>query len=402
VDGPPGTGKTKVGTIAASKYLLEAKGHPKVAYLCYTHFASEHAQESLYSYGFGPSEVIRLHPSPAVTDEQKGIVGCWYDLKPLSNRQIRLLKASDLLLCTLHSSGRAFKIHNTRPKIIVDEFSQVNPAMFFSVLRKARYANPEGYVLLGDPMQLPVITTQPLLRPNIGNFIRRRKPIQSHQLEIQHRMHEDVCEAVNSLRASFNTFPIRSANEVKNRNLEGLDYTSENTNAEFREVLDPANPFVIINTDTLTGASEQRVFGGSITNIPEADLAAKLVKAFYECFVKANGKHLLPVVLSPYAAQIGEISSRLPEELRRQCVTIYRAQGREFPCVIISFVRNNPSGHIGFLDEAELRAQTYVGCSRAQAKLVLLLSSTTFLGHRHLDFEHLYQTPSAKIIDAQA
>jgi superfamily I DNA/RNA helicase len=215
-------------------------------------------------------------------------------------------------------------------------------------------------------------------------------------------MHEDVCDAVNSLRASFNTFPIRSGKDVKDRNLERLKYEWKNENPELREVLDPADPFVIVDTDRIANASEQRVFGGSITNAAEADLAARLAKAFHESFVLPGGEHLMPVILSPYSAQVGEISARLPEQLRNQCMTIYRAQGQEFPCVLVSFVRSNPSGNIGFLQEAELRAQTYVGCSRAQAKLVLLFSTNTFLGHGHMDFERLHQTRSGKLIDAMA
>ena len=62
-------------------------------------------------------------------------------------------------------------------------------------------------------------------------------------------------------------------------------------------------------------------------------------------------------------------------------MTIYKAQGREYPFVIVSFARKNPIQTIGFLAEPELRAQTYVACSRAMAKLVLLFSFSTFQGY---------------------
>ena len=54
---------------------------------------------------------------------------------------------------------------------------------------------------------------------------------------------------------------------------------------------------------------------------------------------------------------------------------------------------------IGFLDDLILKAQTYVACSRAQGKLVVLLSFDTFLGGGHTAFEYLRQTPKAHVVD---
>jgi superfamily I DNA and/or RNA helicase len=43
-------------------------------------------------------------------------------------------------------------------------------------------------------------------------------------------------------------------------------------------------------------------------------------------------------------------------------------------------VRKNPERRIGFLEDEKLRAQIYVACSRAQGKLILLMSQETFGG----------------------
>ena len=45
VEGPPGTGKTTVGVLAAAQYRLENR-RPQIAYLCYTHFAADRALEA--------------------------------------------------------------------------------------------------------------------------------------------------------------------------------------------------------------------------------------------------------------------------------------------------------------------------------------------------------------------
>ncbi|GAI09243.1 unnamed protein product, partial [marine sediment metagenome] len=84
--------------------------------------------------------------------------------------------------------------------MIFDEFSQINPALFFDVIYRIRSKMPDGFALLGDPLQLPVVTSQPRLETNIGTYILSLKNITSIPLKVQHRMHEDICSAINSMR----------------------------------------------------------------------------------------------------------------------------------------------------------------------------------------------------------
>jgi len=403
VDGPPGTGKTKVGTIAAAKYILENPGE-KVTYLCFTHFATDWAWRALQDLDFTPDSVIRLHHNPELTDWKKGIVGCRSDLTPLSRVEKAKLSNCGILLSTLYGAKRAFALQS-KPKIIIDEFSQVSPPMFFSILYRAYDCNPLGYALLGDPIQLPIITTQPNLLPNIGLYIMRRKMFdyEPHRLVEQHRMHEKICQAVNSIRRqAFHTYPLKTAERVRHRDLTGLKYRwDENkTPKEFRQIIDPANPVVLVNTDECK--PEDQIMG-STYNGKEAQFAVSLAEAIHNSFENQDGSRLVPVLLSPYAAQVGEIRRLLPSALRwyeqgqPSCITIYRSQGREYPCVILSLVRNNTTGFIGFLEKSEVKAQTYVACSRAQAKLIVLLSYKTFLGHAHADFEALYSSDVLRV-----
>jgi len=133
VDGPPGTGKTYVGTVATAKYLLE-NPRGKVSYLCYTHFATDCAWNMLKSFGFTRDYVMRVHHDPRRTNLREGIVGSKRrDLGDLSASVRMQLEGCGVLLCTLHGSPRVFSAQS-RPKVIVDEFSQVSPAMFFKPL----------------------------------------------------------------------------------------------------------------------------------------------------------------------------------------------------------------------------------------------------------------------------
>ncbi len=405
IEGPPGTGKTRVGVLSAAQYVLE-HDKPQIAYLTYTNYAAEKAREDFTRLGFNAENVIRLTSNPKEREWKRGIIGCSSFLTDLTPNELRLLKKASILISTLHGSGRIFKVHK-QPLIIVDEFSQVSPALYFSTLSKVRRTteyNPSGYVLLGDPNQLPVITSQPLLRPNVGVFVFARKNYHPHQLLIQYRMHQDICEVVNALRGALNAYPLKTDGSVKKRTLSDLGYiwNNDNSPADFQDILDPKNSCVIINTDNLPGW-EEIGFGNSPYYSAEAKLAARLATMLYQSYKHIGGHNLLPTILSPYNAQIGNIQSCLQNpQLQRQCTTIYKAQGREYPCVIISFTRKNPRGWIGFLKEPELRAQSYVACSRVMAKLIILFSFSTFLGHGYRDFEFLWDKckDTALIIDA--
>jgi hypothetical protein len=405
IEGPPGTGKTTVGVLSAARYVLECD-KSQIAYLTYTNYSAEKAREDFIRLGFDAKNVIRLTPNPGEKDWARGIVGCGFSLQGLTENDKRVLRKAPVLISTLYSSGRIFKVHK-QPLIMIDEFSQVDPTLYFSTLSKVRKTteyNPSGYVLLGDPNQLPVITSQPLLRPNVGVFIFARKSYQPHQLTTQYRMHQDICEVVNALRAALNTYSLKSDASVQRRALKELGYmwNGDNCPTYFREILNPEKPCVIVNTDYLPG-QEKIGFGKSTYYPEEAMLAARLATALYQSYKHVDGNLLLPTILSPYNAQIGNIQSCLQNpQLQTQCITIYKAQGREYPSVIISFTRKNPMGWIGFLKEPQMRAQTYVACSRAMAKLIILLSFSTFLGHGHRDFEFLMArcSSSALIIDA--
>jgi superfamily I DNA and/or RNA helicase len=416
VDGPPGTGKTRVGVLAASKYALE-RNKRQIAYLTYTNEAAEKAKEEFFNLEWDSKAVIRLTANQSERDWKKGIIGCSSDLKSLTDpdEQRRIMEAP-ILISTLYGSGRIFKVHRY-PLIIVDEFSQVSPSLYFSTLSKITTANynPPGYTLLGDPNQLPVITSQPLLRPNIGRFVFQRKNYDPHHLILQYRMHEKICEMVNSLReALWARPPLESHQSVKIRTLTDLGYIWDlnKCSADFQDILDPRNPCVIINTDNLPN-QEERTFGKSVCYREEAQLVVNIAKETVRFYKDKNGKPLLPTILSPYNGQREIIQRYFQEnqELKKQCLTIFKAQGREYPCVIISFTRKNDWKEIGFLGETfegasvageiGMRAQTYVACSRAQGKLIILLSFKTFRGNRDYDFLLKKAQDNALMINAE-
>jgi hypothetical protein len=409
VEGPPGTGKTSVGVVAAARYRQEID-RPQICYCAYTHYAADRALEAFIELGFSSADVLRVvDPNSAIRyrDTKNSSYYIAFDnFGDLLPQHQRSVKRVPILITTLHGSGRVLGIQN-RPLMMIDEFSQVPPTLFFSTVSKVRRSekNPAGYALLGDPNQLPVITSQPFLRPNIGVFVvSRKEEYEPHQLELQYRMHQNICQAVNSLRIALNTYELESHQSTRNRTLTTLGYKwNENECPElFRDILAPENTCVIINTDALPG--EEAIGLGSTGQgskyfVSEAQLAANLSEILCHSYIGVNNEHLFSTVLSPYSAQIGLVKSFLPPHLQGQCVSIYQSQGREYPSVIISFARKNFRGDIGFLGDPQMRAQTYVGCSRAMAKLIILFSFETFRGHRDYDYL-LERTRNALIVDA--
>jgi hypothetical protein len=407
VDGPPGTGKTTVGAYACVHGILEGimRG---VLYIAPTNFAAQQAKLAFENLGVAPRDVVWLNPRAREKDWERGIVGVRWDLSDLGPNSIRRLRNIPVIICTPYMLGRIkrgeFRSSNT--KILIDEFSQVDPAIFFMVLSKTganvdRYVRG-GYALLGDPLQLPVVTTQEELMENIVEFIRARRAIEGglNTLTLQYRMHEEICNAVNRMRQELSPWHdfarLQPSSDVRDRDLEGRGYRYAEERVpqglclrreELKEILDPSYTYVVLNSDRLLGDNrEERTRSGSLRNIAEAEAAIDIAVAAHESY-QAQGEGLAPTIISPYSAQVYEIRERLRTRhpsyyniLGNRVITAYSSQGREYRMVILSLVRNNPRRRIGFLEDEKLRAQVYVACSRAQAKLVVLMSKSTFGG----------------------
>jgi len=406
VEGPPGTGKTFIGTLAATRYSNESS-IPQVTYLCYTHFAADHALEGLIDFGLSSDRVKRIVDSSQRRRYENSPHADYYAIinEPEStpDPQTRQLKRTPILITTIISARKAF-FFQRQPLVVFDEYSQVPPHLFYATLSKLRYRgkyNPAGYALLGDPNQLPYITSQRLLRTNIGLYILNRRPHEPHQLVTQYRMHPHICQSVNALRRALNTYPLKSHSSTTNKTLEsesksmGYSYNESVVPAHLSDIFESNSPCVIINTDGLSGEDEIG-WGNSIFNNSEASLAASLSTLLHAAYQK-EGKNLEPMIISPYRAQIGVIKGKLPEAQRKNCISVHQAQGREYPCVIISFTRKNLSGNIGYLNR--IRALSYVACSRAEGKLIVLISRSTFYGRNYTDFNNLIDMSNRAIIE---
>ena len=103
-------------------------------------------------------------------------------------------------------------------------------------------------------------------------------------------------------------------------------------------------------------------------NPEEAALAAKKARQLLEANVPADSIALI----TPYSAQVQLLRELLPEDVR--VGTVDGFQGREMEAIIISLVRSNREGQVGFL--AETRRMN-VALTRARRKLIVIGDSAT-------------------------
>ncbi len=109
--------------------------------------------------------------------------------------------------------------------------------------------------------------------------------------------------------------------------------------------------------------------GESRLNRQEAELVCRKVRALLDAGVAPRDV----AVIAPYAAQVRLIRERLGVP-GVEVDSVDGFQGREKEAVVISLVRSNPKGEIGFLSDVR---RTNVALTRARRKLVVVGDSAT-------------------------
>jgi superfamily I DNA and/or RNA helicase len=139
-----------------------------------------------------------------------------------------------------------------------------------------------------------------------------------------------------------------------------------------------STPLLLIDTAGASYDEEAEAEGASLLNRQEAELAIRKVQQLLAAGVPASGI----AVIAPYAAQVRLLRSLLEidglEIDGLEIDTVDGFQGREKEAVVISLVRSNGSGEIGFL--ADTRRMN-VALTRARRKLMVIGDSATIAGH---------------------
>jgi ATP-dependent RNA/DNA helicase IGHMBP2 len=254
---------------------------------------------------------------------------------------------------------------------VIDEAAQcTEPSAWIPLLRVDRV------VLAGDHCQLPATVISPVAQKRgLGISLMERLVASggktwSRLLEVQYRMHTDIMEFSSS---QFYEGRLRADASVASATLADLG-------------LDPdplcERSLRLVDTAGAGYEEEQEPDGSSRLNPAEAEIALKYVGRLLELGLDPADI----AVISPYAAQVRHLRDNAPHP-DVEIDTVDGFQGREKEAVIVSLVRSNVLGDVGFL--AETRRMN-VALTRARRLLVVIGDSATISNHPffHALMEH--------------
>ena len=285
-----------------------------------------------------------------------------------------LFAQARVISCTLAGSASRVLEGMRFATLFIDEAAQALEAACWIAIRRAGRV-----VLAGDHCQLPpTIKCYEALKGGLGLTLMERIVASNPQvvtlLQVQYRMNEQIMQFSSEW---FYGGKVQSAPEVRDRG-----------------ILDWDTPMVWINTADLDGREE--FVGESYGRINRAE-AALTLQTLEEYFEKVGRQRVLDErldvgIISPYRAQVQHL-----RRLIRQSAALkpYRSliavntvdgfQGQERDIIVISLVRANDEGQIGFL--RDLRRMN-VAITRARMKLIILGDVSTLT--RHPFYRKLY------------
>ena len=287
----------------------------------------------------------------------------------------QLFGEARVIACTLVGSANRLLEGQKFGTLFIDEAAQALEAACWIPIRRA-----SRVILAGDHCQLPpTIKSYAALKAGLGKTLMERivdnKPEVVTLLKMQYRMNEEI------MRFSSDWFyhnQVESAPEVK-----------------FRSILDLDIPMSWIDTsqfelpESEEGLFKEQFVGESFGRINKAEAELTLM-ALETYFNKIGKERILDEridvgVISPYRAQV-QYLRRLVKQKEffkpfRHLISVNTVdgfQGQERDIILISLVRANDEGQIGFL--RDLRRMN-VAITRARMKLIILGDASTLTQH---------------------
>jgi predicted DNA helicase len=181
-------------------------------------------------------------------------------------------------------------------------------------------------------------------------------------LAVQYRMHAAI---MNFSSRQFYDGSLIAHESVRDHLLSGLPGIADN---EFT-----SRPVDFIDTAGAGFDEELEPDGESRRNPGEARLICRKVNELIEAGLNESAI----AVIAPYAAQVRLLREMLSFE-KLEIDTVDGFQGREKEAVLISLVRSNAEGQIGFLSDVR---RMNVALTRARRKLLVVGDSATISSH---------------------
>lgn len=279
-----------------------------------------------------------------------------------------LLDAADVVCSTNSTAGSEVLADRRFDVVVVDEATQATePSCLVPLVRGDRV------VMAGDHRQLPptVLSLEAADRGLDRSLFERWAEAHGDEvlemLTVQYRMHETI------MRFSGDRFyggRLQAAEEVRDHTLRGLGYEDARIDGDLRSVLLPEDPVVFVDTAGMETRERQRGDSSSRENPDEAELVARIADNLRWAGLREGQIG----VISPYADQVDRIRRELDDAEELEVHTVDGFQGREKEAIVVSLVRSNESGEVGFLTDVR---RLNVALTRARRKLVVVGDSTT-------------------------
>lgn len=259
----------------------------------------------------------------------------------------KILKHSDVILTTNSSAG-SISLSNIRFDIaIIDEASQATIPSVLIPINKA-----EKFVLIGDHKQLPPVifnNNTGYLKTSLFEELIINYEHQSGELLIQYRMNKLLMEFPNR---KFYENKLKCSEKSKNYYL----------NCRVLEKYDSSSPLVFIDTSKHKNNKESTLgYSHSYINDLEIEIVLDIINMYLDNGI--NPKNI--GVISPYANQVRTINKKTNVDVK----SVDGFQGGEMDIIIISLVRSNDDGSIGFLKDMR---RLNVSLTRAKKKLIII------------------------------
>ncbi len=414
VHGPPGTGKTTTLVEAINETLMRES---QVLVCAQSNMAVDWISEKLVDRGIN---VLRIGNPTRVNDKMLGFTyerrfeghpdypQLWairkairelrknrkrgsenyhQKLERLKSRaaeiEIRinseLMGEARVIACTLVGSAHRLLEGMKFGTLFIDEAAQALEAACWIPMRRA-----SRVILAGDHCQLPpTVKSIAALRAGLGKTLMERiaenKPEVVTLLKIQYRMNDEI------MRFSSNWFykgQVESAPQIKYRGILDYDHPITWIDTSDKEPADTIEEKEDLNF-------KEQFVGESFGRINKAEAELTLL-TLAEYFTKIGKQRVLEEsidvgIISPYRAQVQYLKRLVkkydffkPYRRLISVNTVDGFQGQERDVILISLVRSNDEGQIGFLKD--LRRMN-VAMTRARMKLIILGNKDTMTKH---------------------
>ena len=284
-------------------------------------------------------------------------------------------------------------LHGMRfTSLFIDEAAQALEAACWIPMRRV-----SRVILAGDHCQLPpTIKSLAAMHGGLDKTLMQRiaenHPEVVTLLRVQYRMNEQI------MRFSSDWFyggKVESAPSVRHRGI--LDYDNPIVWIDSKDTL-PSPADENTEPETVSNRYHEEFIGESFGRInkPEAELTLATLQELFDKIGRARilEERIDVGIISPYRAQVQYLRQLIR---RREYYKPYRSlisvntvdgfQGQERDIIIISLVRSNEQGQIGFL--RDLRRMN-VAITRARMKLIIIGDVETLTKHKFYKRLHEY------------